>query len=169
MSEELGSKLRMGIDTKIEKDLRQQLDALLPAVLKSKIQASLHVAQADWIASLDKLVADTKGEMAVTVPSPLLWNLQVSVEKSLSDQIKGLFDSQPLDTTFLINVVRAQMYLALPFHPHSFPYENSPEIPSGEHNERPIEKTQPGYERQPIPRFTDRKGEEQIISGRKAS
>lgn len=52
VSEKLGSQLHTQIDTQFEKAVLQQLDALLPGVLESEIQASLHIARTGWIMSL---------------------------------------------------------------------------------------------------------------------
>lgn len=47
LSEKPGSQFRTEIDTKVEKAMRQQVNALLPALLELKIQASLDAAPTD--------------------------------------------------------------------------------------------------------------------------
>lgn len=52
LSEELGNQIRTETDMKFKREVGQQLDKLLPAVVKSRIRASLGIARTDWIAPL---------------------------------------------------------------------------------------------------------------------
>lgn len=73
--EELGSQLRAEIDTTIKRTVRQQLNALWPGVLDLEIQASLHIAQIDCFAALEKRVAKKVEKVAHTVIGSLLSDL----------------------------------------------------------------------------------------------
>lgn len=59
VADELGDQLRSGLDIYFKRAARQQLDALLPAGLESKIKTLLDKTQADWIASLKEKPAQT--------------------------------------------------------------------------------------------------------------
>lgn len=69
------NQLRTIIDTKIEGEMRQQLYALLLTLLESKVQASVDLALAHWIASLVRQVAQTIEKVCSTTISTLLLNL----------------------------------------------------------------------------------------------
>lgn len=86
MSKELRSQLFMEISTRVERTVYQLLDALSHAVLKSEIQASLHIARTHWIASLEERMAKMIERVAPTVISPLLSDLQVLIEKTMFGQ-----------------------------------------------------------------------------------
>lgn len=66
VSEKLGNQPHARIDTKIEGGMRQQVDALLPAVLEWEIQPSLRAAWKDWIAWLVRKMAQVIEKVAPT-------------------------------------------------------------------------------------------------------
>lgn len=120
-SEELGTELRAEIDTKIERKVRQQLDALSAAVLESEIQASLDIARADWIAPLKERMAEMIEKVAPTIINPLLSDLRVSLKKRMFGQVRSLVDRQLPDTDVLVNTVRTQVERVLPLLPEPSP------------------------------------------------
>lgn len=57
MSEELGDQLRTEMGARTQRVVRQQPDALLPALLKSIVHTSVNLAREDCIASLERKMA----------------------------------------------------------------------------------------------------------------
>lgn len=86
MSEEHGSQRQTGIHTNLERTVHQQLDALLPALLTSEIQASLHIARTDWIAVLESKVAQLTEMRAPRITNRLLSDSHVFIEKRIFGQ-----------------------------------------------------------------------------------
>lgn len=77
MSEELGNQLRMETDSKIKREMRQRLDALLVTVLKSKPQVSLSVPRTEWTALLGPEMAHMIEKRAHRVRKAALSEKQV--------------------------------------------------------------------------------------------
>lgn len=86
MSEEPRNQLCTGVNTKIELAVSPQLDVLLSAVLKPKFQASLDIVATDRIASLERKMAQMNEKVALTVTSPLSWDVQFSIRMSMFAQ-----------------------------------------------------------------------------------
>lgn len=126
MKEKFHSYLRTESGTEIEKTLRQQLGALLPALLKSGIQALPDVARADRIRLLGKKKGQLIEKVDSMVISLLLSDSRVSIEKGMPGQVQTLFDSRLPDISVLKNTVRPQMERVLPLHrqPSSYKTES---------------------------------------------
>lgn len=122
VGEKLGNQLRTKISTMIERTVCQQLSALLPAVPKSEIRASLDVVQMDWIASLERKMAGMIEKVADTITTPLLSHLQVFIEKRVFAQVQSVKNSKPPDTGVLVETVRTKVERKFPLHPRSSPY-----------------------------------------------
>lgn len=86
--------------------VRQQSEALLPAVPELEIPASLDIVQTDWNASLEKKMALMIEKVAATIISQFVLDLKVFIEKKLLGQTRGLDDSQLPDTEVFVNMVR---------------------------------------------------------------
>lgn len=126
MSEKVGCQLRKKIDTKIEKAVRQQSGALLPAILESEIQASLHVAQTDCTASLEKKMAQFIERVDSKLINALLMDLEVAIGKEMFGHVGSLASSQLPATDVLVNTVQTRVEVG-PSMPHQpSPYETQP-------------------------------------------
>lgn len=90
----LGSQLRIEVNKKIKRAVRQQVDRLLPAVVEFKFQILLNTASTDRIASLEKLMARMIKNVATKVINRLVLDLQVSTENRGFGQVQALVDSR---------------------------------------------------------------------------
>lgn len=126
MSEDLGNRLLTEIDTKFERAVRPELDALLSAVLKLQIRASLDVARADCIPSLEERMPQMIEKAAPIIANPLSSNLKVSIEKRKSGQVQILIVSKPPKTEVLVNTVQTQVERVIPLPPQPSSYETKP-------------------------------------------
>lgn len=89
--------------------MRQQLDAILFAVLKSETQASLDTERANRFAPLDEKMALMIAKVAPTVICALLSDFLLSIDRKMFGQVRSLADSQPLNTNVLVNKVQIQV------------------------------------------------------------
>lgn len=105
MSKRLGNHL-CAKTGKIARALRQQLDALLPTVLESEIQAWLGVARADSITSLEGKLAQIIEKVVPKIINPLLSDLKVSIEDKEPGQFRSRVDSQLPHKKVLVNTVQ---------------------------------------------------------------
>lgn len=97
VDEKPGEHLRMGIEEKNERTVRQQFDALLPALLMSNFQTSLDIAWTDRVASLKRRVAPIIRSIGPTTINSLLSDLKVSIRKEMFGQVQSLVDGQITD------------------------------------------------------------------------
>lgn len=70
----------------------------------------------DWIASLERNVAQMIERIAPTVINSLVMNLQVSIEETMFGQFQELIDSQLSDADVFLSTVQAQVELVLSFY-----------------------------------------------------
>lgn len=100
----------------MERERRQQRDALLPAALRSENRVLLDRAQTYQVASPEVEKARKMGIIACTITNPLLLDLEVSTEKKLSGQVQSLVDGQLYSIDSVVNTARLDVKRVLPLH-----------------------------------------------------
>lgn len=91
------------------------------------MQNSLNIVRTDWIVPLERKASKMVKKVAATANSSLLSYLTVPNEKKMSNQVRRLVDSQPLDSSVLVIKVRRQLKRMLPLHSQRSLYGIRPE------------------------------------------